>query len=111
MVNQKYVKQCSNLVEAIRYLKGERPLVSKGALISKLKDGVLKHRLTLDSRTSGANDATHKWERILLPRAWDVVQDATNLKRAAVEQGEDPSIWHCLCDVSDAFLQDPLTRR
>ena len=58
LVNQNYIHRCSSLVEAIRYLKGERPILSKGALISKMKEGVLKHRLILDCRISGANSAT-----------------------------------------------------
>ena len=59
LVKNNYVKKCGNIGEAIRYLKGQRPVVSKGALISKMKDGIMKHRLILDCRVSGANSATH----------------------------------------------------
>ena len=108
LVDQKFVKKCSGLVEAMTYLRGERPVVSKGALISKMKDGVLKHRLILDCRISGANAATTKWERIVLPKGWDIVRDAMRLKQHAVQEGRDPSLTYFVCDVSDAFYKVPL---
>ena len=74
MVPSNYVKKFKNLVDVVRYLKGEVPVVSKGALISKMKDGVMKHRLILDCRISGSNSATTKWERVLLPKGWDLVK-------------------------------------
>ena len=41
--------------------------------------GILKLRLVLDCRVSGANDKAVKRERIIQPRLWDVVTDATHL--------------------------------
>ena len=67
------------------YLKGADPVLSKLALISTFKDGVWKHRLVLDCRVSGSNSATHKYERIILPRIWDVIRDSLNLKAAQAE--------------------------
>ena len=103
-----YVKKCRNLVEAMRYLNGERPVVSKGALISKLKDGVMKHRLILDCRVSGANSSTSKWERIILPRGWDLVKDSVRLKKLAVEAGVAPDLVYFFYDIADAFYKVPL---
>ena len=108
LVEAGYVKKCPNLVEAMRYLKGERPVVSKGALISKLKDGVMKHRLILDCRVSGANRSTSKWERIMLPRGWDLVNDLMRLKKMAVEAGIAPDLVYFVCDIADAFYKAPL---
>ena len=108
LVKNGYVTKCANIGEAMRLLQGRRPVVSKGALISKMKDGVMKHRLILDCRVSGANSATHKWERILLPRAWDLVKDAMRLKKAAVEQGAGTHLTYFVCDVADAFYKVPL---
>ena len=92
----------------MRYLNGERPVVSKGALISKLTDGVMKHRLVLACRVSGANSSTSAWERILLPKGWDLVRDSMRLKKAAVEKGIAPDLTDFVCDVADAFYKVPL---
>ena len=80
--------------------------MSKLALISTWKDGAWKHRLILDCRVSGANSATSKYERIILPKVWDVVRD-TLMMKARAEHGKDVS---CLvCDYEDAFFKVPLS--
>ena len=57
-VESGYIIKCDNIEEAKGILNGVNPVISKGALISKEKDGVLKHRLILDCRVSGTNSAT-----------------------------------------------------
>ena len=63
------------LEETVKALGGASPTLSKLALITTMKDGVLKHRLILDCRVSGVNDHSHKIERVLLPSAWDIIHD------------------------------------
>ena len=63
LVRSGYVVRCRGLQEARAYLRGEHPVMTKGALITKVKEGVTKHRLILDCRVSGANSQTHKWEK------------------------------------------------
>ena len=55
-------------------------------MITTEKNGVLKHRLILGCRVSGANDAAKRYERILLPKAWDVVAAIMDLKKRAGKQ-------------------------
>ena len=76
LVKSGYIVKCRGLREAREYLKGQHPVMTKGALITKIKDGITKRRLILDCRVSGANSATHKWERVVLfPRCgtWCVI--------------------------------------
>ena len=75
LVTAGYVTQVSSLSEAKKII-GADPVVSKLALITTEKDGVLKHRLILDCCVSGTNSATTKYERIILPKAWDVIRDS-----------------------------------
>ena len=108
LVNAGYVTRCESIAAAIQHFAGKVPVVSKGALITKEKEGVLKHRLILDCRISGTNSSTYKWERILLPRAWDLVRDGMRLKDLAQQRGEDPSLFYFVCDLTDAFYKVPL---
>ena len=57
------------------FLDGEVPVTSKLAVVRHESDGVVKYRLILDCRVSGSNDAADRHERILLPKAWDIVRD------------------------------------
>ena len=62
------------------YLGGHQPVSSKLAMVKVTKDGVTKCRLILDCRVSGTNDASERFERVPLPKCWDVVRDAMDLK-------------------------------
>ena len=86
---------------------GKLPTLSKLALITTIKDGVLKHRLILDCRVSGVNDAAIKVERILLPSAWDVIHD-TLAMQAKVIPSAGETMKYLVCDFKDAFLMLPL---
>ena len=107
LVDAGYVHRCSSLAAATAYLNGQHPVITKGALTSKQKDGIWKHRLILDCRVSGANSATHKWERILLPKAWDVVRGTMRLKKLATATQEGRTLSYFVCDVKDAFHKLP----
>ena len=70
-----------------------KSIQTRSSLPEAVKDGALKRRLILGCRISGASSSTHKLERILLPKDWDVVRDAMNLKRAAIPEGCSPELW------------------
>ena len=105
LVDRGYVKEFSSRTAAKKCLNGCDPILSKLALISVLKDGNWKHRLVLDCRVSGANSATSKYERIILPRIWDVIRDTLNLKAA---KKDTENIYYFVCDFQDAFYKIPL---
>mgnify|MGYP006875435449 CR=1 FL=1 len=81
LVDAGFVKKVRGLNQVKKELFGATPVTSKLALITTEKDGVLKHRLILDCRVSGANDAASRFERILLPKAWDIVGSIMDLKK------------------------------
>ena len=105
LVREGYVKKVKSLSQAKQLLSGATPVTSKLALITTEKDGVLKHRLILDCRVSGANDAARRYERILLPKAWNVVAAIMDLKKRA---GKQEIIELMVLDFSDAFYMLPL---
>lgn len=106
LVDKEYVIKFPSIEEAETYL-GSKAIVSKLALITTEKEGIVKHRLILDCRVSGSNDHTRKSERILLPRAWHVIKDALQL--AAMKKDEE-EITFAVCDFTDAFYMIPLHR-
>ena len=79
LATKHFVRKTKDIHAARDFLNGHTPVCSKMALVTSEKDGVLKRRLVLDCRVSGANDKAVKRERIILPRLWDVVTDATHL--------------------------------
>ena len=105
LVDAGFVKKVHSLSQANKDLFGATPVTSKLALSTTEKDGALKHRLILDCRVSGANDAASRYERIFLPKAWDIVSSIVDLKRRA-RRGEVIELF--VLDVADAFYMDPL---
>ena len=99
-----FVKAFDKHEDVVKYL-GKHPVISKLALITTTKDGVTKYRLVLDCRVSGSNSRTRKSERILHPRAWDVIPDVLGLS-TLMQDGDD--LEFLVCDVSDAFYMLPL---
>ena len=65
LVRKEFVVKTPSLDKALARLKGKTPILSKLALITTTKDGVLKHRLILDCRVSGVNDHARETERII----------------------------------------------
>eukprot|EP00435_Cladocopium_sp_Y103_P043740 s1013_g12.t1 len=65
--------------------------VSKMALISKMKESGMKHRVIIDLRRSGGNARCVVPERIILPRIQDVIKGVQNLWRCrgGMENEED----------------------
>ena len=108
LVKAGFVKKVRSLEAAKQCLHGHTPVTSKLALITTEKEGVLKHRLILDCRVSGANDAARRCERILLPKAWDIVASTMELKKKAT-RGEVIELM--VLDFADAFYMLPLLPR
>ena len=82
--------------------------VSKLALISKMKDsGTMKHRFIIDLLRSGGNDKSVVPERIVLPRAVDVIRSIRDLWRGRPEGAEKMSGWTMElvgADLQDAYM-------
>ena len=90
--------------DALEYLGVDSLVLTRVALISKQKpDGSTKHRLIWDLLRSEVNSTVSLYERIVLPRVQDAVDDARELRRLH----GDPIEWLVL-DVADAFHNIPL---
>ena len=61
--------------------------------------------MIFDAKESGVSGASTNTERVLLPRALDVVHDALELLRSPVAGRQ---LWFLVCDFSDAFWQVPI---
>ena len=105
LVEQGFVEKLGSIDDVKATLNGEMPVTSKMALITTLKDDKLKHRLTLDSRVSGANDHATKHERVLPPKLWDVIAD-TVLLHSMLKEGNSVDVF--ICDFRDVFFMIPL---
>ena len=88
-----------------KYLGGREPISSKLAVVRNESDWVVKYRLILDCRVSGSNDAAERCERILLPKAWDIIRDAMALRKACKKHEE---VFSFVLDFKDAFYMLPL---
>ena len=82
-----------------------KPIVSYIALITTIEDGVEKHGLVLYCRMSGSNSRTLNSERILLPKAWDIIGGALGMQALCVD---DEPLELFVLDFSDAFYMLPL---
>ena len=60
-------------------MNGEDPVLNKAGLIIKEKDGVVKKRMTFDTRVSGRKGCAKKSQRVLLPLVLDGAIDPLNL--------------------------------
>ena len=83
---------------------------SRIAVVAKQKQGKTKVRLVHDLRRSGVNERVVTGERVVLPKATDVVADALDLMEATGE----PECEYFGLDFADAFKQlevDPQEQR
>ena len=81
--------------------------ISRLALIVKERpDHTKKRRLIIDLKRSGGNSKASLPERLILPRAQDVMSTAKELRRLQPEEASEQADWAremVLVDVSDAF--------
>ena len=105
LVDNGFVKQFDTYDAAVAYLSGREPVSSKLAVVKNVSDGVVKYRLILDCRVSGASDAAERRERNLLPKAWGIIRGIMALRKACCE-GE--SVYLFVLEFKDAFYMLPL---
>ena len=74
-------------------------------MVKNESDGIIKYRLILDCRVSGSNDAAERRERILLPKAWDIIRDIMALRKNCKSHEE---VFLFVLDFKDAFYMLPL---
>ena len=85
------------------YLGAEPVLLSFGVL-GRIKDGVLKRRVTLDERQSKFTEHTKMTHRLKLPNATDAVHDILDLSE---DLRGDECVECVILDVQDAFCNIP----
>ena len=87
-------------------------VLSRLALIKKIRYGKTKLRLVVDSKRSRVSKATRKFERVTLPRVTDAVQDALELLASILRADPEADLnnWFefFVTDFKDAFFQIPL---
>jgi len=96
-----WLKKFGSLQSLIDFF-GENPVLSKFALIIKMRAGKLKTRLILNSKESGVSEQASKRERVILPRLLDVVFDIL----ALLSGGK--SVELLVLDFADAFWLLPM---
>ena len=69
-------------------LGGEVPVVSRFGLVTRTRFGKTKHRVILDNRESGVTAVARKNQRILLPRATDLVFDVLRMQADWAEHSD-----------------------
>ena len=112
-----YLDKCESLDVCMQKLGGEVPVVSRFGLVTRTRFGKTKHRVILDNRESGVTAVARKNQRILLPRATDLVFDVLRMQADWAEHSdvalaqEDGLVEAMVLDVSDAFWALPLNRR
>ena len=101
-----YVAKFDSYDDVVDFLDGERPVLSHLRVVSKLRYGVMKHRLVFDARESGITSASTNVERVLLPRVHDVVADSMSLWK---DKSEFEFIRFLVLDFENAFWQIPIS--
>ena len=99
-----FVEKFSSLREAEGFVGGE-VVLSKIAVIDKIRNGKRKTRIVVDSKRSLVSRATRRYERAILPRVTDTVDDQLQLLDLARE-GEE--LEFMVADFKDAFFILPL---
>ena len=115
MINSGQVKTFTNLEDAKVWLNGRLPIISKMAMVKKVKeDGTFKCRIIWDCRRGphgdddGVNSHTIQMQRIILPRGSDAAEDAMAL-RLQCDRSEKVEFF--VLDFADAFPHVPLAHQ
>ena len=108
MHDANYVKQFAAYEDVVRYL-GAEPVLSRIGVIERIRAGIVKHRIVINSKRSKVSAATRRFERTMLPRVLDVVYDALDL--LATHRAEHPNVQaeieFLIADFKDAFFIVP----
>ena len=92
-------------IEEVQNYLGQKPLLSKVGVLTKLVGDKVKKRVIVDSHRSGVSDSTTKAERSVLPRVLDAVNDFMVQPRSATR---DASTDFVVLDFTSAFFIIPL---
>jgi len=100
-VSKRWLGEYTSLEEVERVL-GEKPILSKFGLVIKMRNGKLKRRLILDSKSSGVSIYASKRERVILPRLLDIIFDILGL----MVNSDEIDLF--VLDFADAYWLMPL---
>ena len=101
-----FLASFDTLEECVAFLD-DQPVLSRFALIVKVKDGKTKKRTILDAKQSGVTKSSRKMFRVILPRPTDAINDALDLL-ALCEH--DETVDFLVLDCVDAFWNVPLRK-
>ena len=83
------------------------PILSKLGLIKKIKNGIMKARMILDTKESGVKTITGQFQRVILPRLFDAILQILYVL-CLVLDADLEGIEAFVLDFSDAFWQIPI---
>ena len=95
-------------VDELRQFVGGEPILNKLRLITKVRNGIKKSRMILDTKESWVKHATWKSQRVILPRLFDAVLRLLALMAVSFKAGLPPNVEAFVLDFTDAFWQIPL---
>lgn len=96
--------------ELAEYVGGP-PILNKLGLIIKIRNGIKKARMILDTKASGVKAITTQAQRINLPRLFDaIIQILVLLTFAAARLDTGIDVESFVLDFSDAYYQIPIHR-
>ena len=97
--------------ELAEYVGGPPPILNKLGLIIKIRNGIKKARMILDTKASGVKAITTQAQRINLPRLFDaILQILVLLTFAAASTISGIDVESFVLDFSDAYYQVPIHR-
>jgi hypothetical protein len=110
-----FLHRTDSLEEARKFLEGEDPVLSKFAVLERIRKGKVKRRVILDIKESGIRASTKRGYRILLPRTIDAINGTLSLlslvfgaDEATEWEEEEADVEYLVLDYVNAFWQIPL---
>ena len=92
-------------IEELQNYLGEKPVLSKVGVLTKVIGDKLKKRVIVDSHRSGVSGSTTKPERSVLPRVMDTVDDFMIERQSAAHGASTDFV---VLDFTSAFFIIPL---
>jgi hypothetical protein len=105
-VNEGFGYLFEDQAAAERHLGTRVTAAPLGTITKERGDGSLKHRVIMDLRANGVNDAVTLPERQVLPTVYDHARDMTVLSAGL---GADEMVRCMVLDIRDAFMGVPLS--
>ena len=107
LLEKGFARAFDSLQELRRHLRN-KPVVSDLIVVTKISAGGVKKRIIIDLRRSGVSRSSFKSERVMLPRALDLVWDVLDLLADADADEVEGEPTHIILDFMDAFFQVPI---